>query len=148
MEKRTLDEETKKALQGYAPFSTDAVINFTPIQWPKVDLDFIPVFHLRSFSQSETSQLRMNYRKLSDKPTDDEYAAVSDANLQLVRKCVVGWENLFDAGTGMEILYKEDSDKGCDKDLWVRLPVWLVRVLLEGVRKISGLTPIDELGLR
>lgn len=141
---RKLDEETRKKLLGYAPFSTSVSITYTPSQWPDVPEMFRPKFYLRSFTQAELTQLKANYRAL----TDANGSEIGEQNMDLVRQCVTGWKDLYDLGTCDELVYTVDATGGCDKDQWKRLPVWLVREIMDEVRKMSGLVPVEDLGLK
>jgi len=148
MEKRILDEATRKSLQGYVPFSVDSTADFTPDQFKAVkDETLRPIFSVRSFKQSEMQELKKNNAR-NDTEKPESINSISEANLQIVRGCVVGWINLFDAGTGGEIDFRAEATGGCDKGLWASFPVWLIRELMDYVRKISGLTSVDELGLK
>jgi hypothetical protein len=66
----------------------------------------------------------------------------------LVRGCLKGWVNLFDSGTGEEIEFSSDKDGGCAKNIWDIFPAWLIKSIMEYVKKISGLTSADELSLK
>lgn len=143
MEKRILTDGMRRRLLGFVPFSTNATIPFTP-PWPEVPVEFTPIFHIRSFSQEEMLQLKSNYRNLTDKNA----AETADLNLNLVRKCVKGWENFFDAGTCEEIAYQSEADLGCCMTIWKSLPSWLLRAIMDEVRKLSGLTSLEDLSLK
>jgi hypothetical protein len=148
-EKRILDESTRKSLLGYLPFSVSSSVDFTPEQFGALDENLRPVFYVRSFKQSEIQELRKNYASIGNTKKSEAIQQISDDNLQVVRRCLVGWRNLFDAGTGEEIEYTKDTDdNGCDKKIWSTFPVWLVRELMEYIRKISGLTSVEELSLK
>lgn len=148
IEKRILDEATRKLLEGYVPFSVNSTVNFTPNQFNAIlDESLRPIFCVRSFKQSEIQELKKNYASY-DSTKPETVDQISETNLQIVRGCVMGWRNLFDAGTGGEIIYKTDPSGGCEKSIWETFPVWLVRELMDYIRKISGLTAVEELGLK
>jgi hypothetical protein len=139
---RVLDEATRKELLGYLPFSTEVTIEWSPQEIPEA---YRPTFILRSLTQAEMSQLRINGFAASHVAvTDEAIIQKADANVDLICNCVKGWRNFFDAGTGAEILYEESTYR----DIVKRLPLWLSRSMLNYVKKISGLTAIEDLGLK
>ena len=149
--KRILDEVTKKALLGYLPFdvnqTTELVIEDIPIK------EFQPKFHVRCLTQSEALQLRSNSTSLSlldsaSKDYGDRAHGLLDATADLIRSCVMGWSNLYDVGTAKEIEFKSDIAGGADKDLYRSLPVWMKTKIVVFCKKISGLTQVEELGLK
>lgn len=149
MTKRILDEKTRQELLGYAPFSSDCKILFTPEEYKNIkDENFRPVFDVRSLNQSELSQLKHNSREVTDRATVENITIIADKNLNVIRKCVLGWKNLFDVGTMEEIEFVADSSGGCDEKLFCQLPVWLQRGILEFVKKISGLSEPEELSIK
>jgi hypothetical protein len=147
-EKRILDEETRKALQGYVPFSIDCTSNYTPEEYNPLDESLRPIFTLRPLNQSEMIQLKKNSMGYSTTSTPEQINKIADDNMDLIRKCVKSWINLFDAGTGQEIDYLPDQTGGCLKELFSQLPVWVIRSLTEYVKRISGLSMADDLGLK
>jgi hypothetical protein len=150
MTKRILDEETRKLLQGYTPFSVDATVNFIPqIYIDNIkDSSLHPIFKIRCMKQSETTQLKANYASSLKDKSDESIAKIASDNLSIIRACILGWSNLYDSGTGEEIEFKADPAGGADKTLWEILPRWLITSLMEYVKKISGLSLIDELSLK
>lgn len=150
MTKRILDEATRKALQGYTPFSCDATTLHTPEVFEKSNIpkEFHPVFKIRCLKQSELVQLKANFASILKDPSDTNNNAVSEANSQIIRACVLGWDNLYDSGTGDLIEPKMDTNGGVDKDQWAKLPVWIVTDLFEKVRLISGISKVDNLSLK
>jgi len=154
MDKRILDDATKKALRGYLPFSinctTDLSLNeIVPEQYRlRISAEFIPTFTVRPFTQSESSQIRKNAYSIPENATSEQYRTIADLNLQIVRNCVTGWKNLFDVGTGEEIIYRADPSGGCDKDIFALLPEFIGVGLMKEIRKISGLSTVEALGLK
>lgn len=149
MSKRILDEEARKQLLGYVPFSLDCRITYTPKEFLSIaDETLRPVFELRSLNQAELIQLKKNSMGLKRDSTNEEVSRMAEANTQLIRACVLGWNNLFDAGSGEEIEYISSTSGGCEEVLFKRLPVWVVRSIMEYVRTISGLTDAEDLSLK
>jgi hypothetical protein len=139
MDKRILDEATRKALEGYIPFSTNCTVEISltdliPKDQLTIGKDYIPVFTIRSFTQAEAQQFKSSQNEATLK--------------NLVRVCLMGWVNLFDAGTKEEISYRSDPAGGCDKNLFEQLPEFYSASLLKNVMKISGLSTIEALGLK
>lgn len=144
--KRILDEETRRQLIGYVPFSTKVTIDITPEQFDKIaDKNIVPVFSVRSLTQGEMQEIRSNYALYNEKSTSDNLQAIAEKNSDIIRHCVTGWINLFDAGTGEEIDF---DGKECSRELWDLLPQWLQAWLMNFIRKISGMSNADELGLK
>lgn len=149
MAKRILDEEARKALLGYVPFSIDCRIPYTPKEFSSIpDETLRPIFELRSLNQAELIQLKKNSMGLKRDSSNEDVSRMADANTQLIRACVLGWSNLFDAGSGEEIEYTASPTGGCEEILFKRLPVWVVRSIMEQVRTISGLTDAEDLSLK
>jgi hypothetical protein len=137
--KHILDEATRKALFGMVPFSCEVTTNFTPEEFSKgkIPSEFHPIFSIRSFSQSEMSQLKQNSQKYTKDSTAEEISKISNDNFDLVSSCVTGWSNLVDAGTMEDIAYSKEAFK--------TLPSWMKVSIMGFVKKISGLTPVEEL---
>ena len=149
MTKRILDEETRKALLGYVPFSSDCSISFTPEQFLKIkDESLRPSFKLRSMTQAEMIQLKRNSSGYHN-ATPEKLLQIADANLTLIRGCVIGWENLFDSGSGNEIEFvPAATGSGCDEKLFRILPDWLTVEVMDFVKTISGLSSPEEISIK
>ncbi len=152
MEKRVLTDEVRKALISKVPFSVSATIEYTPPTYLTKtkdaqgnDLDYVipeeyrPVFTLRSFTKIEMDTIKKNIT--TNKSPDERYIR------DITRKVIVGWANLFDAGSMQDIEYKSDTTGGCDKDLWDMIPLQVVSEILTYVSQISGLLPTERVGL-
>jgi len=143
-EKRVMDEETKKKMHGLLPFSTKSTIKYTPeVYGDDVPEDFKPVFTIRPYSREEVK----GARKILGSITDNNVEKEDELN-EWSRKVVVGWENLYDAGSGEEIEYVQDSTGGADKELYDVLPVTVKALILVQAVKISGLLDLSKLGLK
>jgi hypothetical protein len=154
MEKRILDEKTKKALQGYLPFSSDVTIDFTPEEFQtndttfsgtkvcKIPAEFQPKFAIRSMTKKEKEEytaIYANVKKDADgKTPDSEWKAVGEKMSKVYQACLKGWRDFFDAGTGEEIQYGD----------WDMLPGWIQLSIAAEIRKISNLTPVEMLSLK
>ena len=148
MTKRILDEETRKALLGYVPFSSDCSIPFTPDEFNQVkDESLRPVFSVRSMTQAEHAQIKHNSAGYAG-ATPDKIKQIGDANLAVIRGCVIGWKNLFDAGSGEEIEFIPAASGGCDEKLFKIIPDWLTVKILDFIRTISGLSAPEELSTK
>lgn len=150
MAKRILDEATRKALQGYTPFSVDASVEFIPELFSnsKLDKTLHPIFKVRCMKQNEIIQLKANYSSITKDDSTDNVTTMASNNSHITRACVLSWDNFFDSGSGEEIEYKSDTTGGVDKDLWAKIPQWIVNSISEYVRKISGLSAVNELSLK
>ena len=143
MEKRILDEATKKALQGYNPFSSDETIDFTPEAYlDKVAVTFQPKFSIRSMTQDEKTAYTSIYanapKDKDGKTSDAEWKIVGEKVSKIYQACLQGWRDFFDAGTGEEII---------STGSWDSLPSWIQLSIAAEIRKISNLTPVEMLSL-
>jgi len=149
MAKRVLDEQTRRVLLGYVPFSTEATIRYTPDEFINIaDATLRPIFVVRSFTQAEALQLRTISMSYSKDNTNEQTLKLSQDILQVSRGCVLGWSNLFNAGTGEEIEFKGDTNGACVSELYAILPEWLKRSISEYIKKISGLNEPEILSLK
>ena len=140
-EKRVLDEETRKKLYGYVPFSTDATVNFTPEEFNAIsDVTLRPIFQVRSFAQAELTQTRINYRSYNPDGKAEENEAIVEKNRVILCGCISGWSNYFDSGTGEEIEYNEENKK--------KLPDWIVIRIADFIKKISTINAPENLSLK
>ena len=140
-EKRILDEETRKLLQGYTPFSTEVTVPFTPEEFDNIaDATLRPVFQLTAFTQAQKDQISVNSKAYDKDMPQEKIFEIAAANKEVLRGCVKGWSNLYDAGTGEEIAF---SKEGFD-----RLPGFIISGIRASVEKISGLSEITKLSLK
>jgi hypothetical protein len=152
MEKRILTDDVRKALISKVPFSQSALIDYTPPTYLIREKDsegkdgeylipeeYRPVFKLRSFSKTEMDGIKKNIT--ASKAPDEKYIR------DITSKVVMGWTNLYDAGTMEDLEYKADITGGCDKVLWDLMPLQIVSEVLTYVSQISGLLPTERVGL-
>jgi hypothetical protein len=140
--KRVLTEEQKKELLGYVPFSCSASDLYTPDEFKAVKEDLRPIFDLRPLNQAEMTQIKKNSLGYTRDSTPDQVNAIADNNKEIIRECIKSWTNLYDAGSGEEIDFKKD------KELFNRLPNWLINSITDRIRRISGLSSAEDLGLK
>lgn len=145
MEKRVLTPEIREALLSKVPFSVNARVSYTPKTYRTkkenteeyvIPVEYQPVFEVRSFTREEIPQVRKVATK-GDEVGIREWS----------RKVVMGWSNMFDAGTMEELDYKVDPTGGCDKDLFSTIPETVSADILMYASSISGLLDKDKLGL-
>lgn len=143
-----ISEETRQALQGLAPFSTRSTIDFTPESYRiKRDGVYIveesawPVFKIRPWTKGEAGHIRKSMPKYADSRDDSEIR-------EYVRRAVVGWENLIDAGTGELIEYVEEQNGGASKELFDIFPSALVTDILNKSLAISGIVDMERAALK
>jgi hypothetical protein len=141
--------EIKEFLESRMPFSPSAVVDYTPEMFLKeheidgvktkiLPDEFIPVFKIRSLRKDEKEALR---RALLDVNKNQE--AIKD----VCRKCVLGWDNVFDLGTKLTYEYKADPAGGCDKEVFAYLTTSVISDICMYLSKISGLIDVDKMGL-
>lgn len=143
---RILTEEERHKLIGLAPFSTEATIEYMPEPFKKVDASLQPIFILRGFSIEE----KRLATKAVNESMKDWTIEKDDKVKDVMRKCIVGWKNLFDVGNGKEIEFTVESasDSGASKKLFASLPSPVVADLLLFLIKISGLVDAEKMGLK
>jgi hypothetical protein len=141
MEERKLTEELREKMLGNLPFSVNATKWITPEKFKDIEEEFRPSFEVKAFNKTEATQAKKYFSDIKN--------AKEDAVIDLLRKKVVNWKNVFDVGTGLEIIYKaDDTNGGCDKELFSSLPSIIIGDILWQVTKISGLLDTDKLGLK
>lgn len=64
---------------------------------------------------------------------------------RLACSCIMGWSNFLNA-EGQSVQYK-GNDKGIDPDMWGMIPDQAVDGIVGYINKISGLLPIERIGL-
>jgi len=148
MEKHVLTEEVRRELLGLVPFAAGSVDDFTPPQYLKKSAEgeylipekFRPVFKVRGFTVEE----KRNVAKILTAIKETDEAVVVEA----ARKVVTGWKNLFDAGSGNEIVFKAAPDGGADPELFSGIPAAIIGTILFHASKISGIIAAEKLSLK
>jgi hypothetical protein len=140
-EKRILDEATRAQLRGFTPFSTEATISFTPEEFENIaDVTLRPAFQLSPFTQAQKDQIAVNSKSYAPDMPQEKIFEIAAANKEVLRGCVKGWSNLYDAGTGEEIEFS--------KEAFNTLPGFIISGIRTSVEKISGLSEVTKLGLK
>jgi len=141
MEERKLTDELREKMLGNLPFSVNATLWYTPSKFKEIEEEFRPTFEIKAFNKTEATQAKKIF--LDMKNTKEE------AVTELIRKKVVNWKNVFDVGTGSEILFSADPvNGGCNKELFESLPASVTGDILFKLSQISGILDIDKLGLK
>jgi hypothetical protein len=149
-----LNEETKKALQGYLPFSCKCSVEFTPelLLGSKVPENFLPKFKVRPLTKDEKTQIDSVYKNLPKKTEDmlsQDWAEVGKSLVPIFRGCLIGWRDFFDLGSGEEIVFTpETAGGGCSNESWDVIPSWMHDPIRLFIRTISCLTPVEALSLK
>jgi len=136
-----LTEDMKREMQGLLPISYTAVVEFTPEEIKKVDEILWPVFKLRRMTKAESLEIRRLASASGDAISNEEKV------LNVVRKCVVGWDNLIDMSTGDEIPYVQENGE-LSKSLWDMMSITCITAIMNKVSLISGLLNSEKLGLK
>jgi len=145
-----LTPEVRAALLSKIPFSVNATTEYTPKPYMtkikdsegkdtdeySIPEEFRPVFTVRPFTKQESYDVKKVCTKGEEKGIQE-----------WTRKVVIGWKNMFDAGTLEEIEYKADPSGGADKDYFGTIPEYVVADILMYVSSISGILDKDKLGL-
>jgi hypothetical protein len=142
MSKLELTKEMKEELHGLMPISCSSRISFTPAIFKKLDESMWPVFILRKMTKKETMDLRRASGGAGDSFTNE------DKVLDIIRKCVLGWSNMYDGETGEEILFAGEADGCLTKDLWDMLPLPVITAVMNKVSVISGLIEAEKRSLK
>lgn len=143
-----LDEATRQKLLTRLPFSRNSTIDFTPKVYLTKALDangveteefeipeeYRPVFKCRPFSIQDKA-------KIKDKNPDDKVLK------EVIRKNIIGLEQMYDAGTMEEITFKADEDNCMSLDQFETIPVMIQRELFSFIAGISGLSSYERSGL-
>jgi hypothetical protein len=148
MEKRILTEEVRRELLGLVPFSVNSTDDFTPAVFLKkngngefiLPEEFRPVFKIRCFTVEEKRKVTKMLVNIKE--------AAEETVRESTRTVVVGWKNLFDAGSSQEIVFKPAQDGGADPELFSGIPASVAGALLFHASKISGIIDAEKLGLR
>lgn len=143
-EKRMTKEEEIELL-GLLPFDDEAVDKSVPERFLKLPKSDRPVLHIRSLTAKEKRQIERLQRKLNEelmrKIKNEDIASDDDIEDELRecgRKMLVGWDNMKTA-TRKKLEFRPDPEGGCSKDLWDKLPVWLMVWVINRGLLISGL---------
>lgn len=140
-----MTDEIREQLYGVLPFSQDSSVEYIPQAFKDVPDDFRPVFILRSFTKPEENQVR---RTLGRMKSDSDTVSIESQAQDTVRKCLLGWKNLWDVGSGQTVEYESDPSGGCSKTCFERLPSLIIVDLFLYIGKISGMMDIEKKGLR
>ncbi len=129
--KLKLTDEMKQKLYGYT--LAKGTLKY------KVEIDedlpkeFIPVFEVRNLTNDEYN----TFKKLSADAEDD--TEVEKSMLELVRKCIVGWENLIDIANEVYILFEGDENGGANKEIFDELPLTIKLGIFNFIMKLNGI---------
>jgi len=146
MSDRILTDEVRELLLGDMPFSASSTIDFTPKQYLKKGADgklllpeeFIPVFKVRGFTEKQKNESKRCIKNVEES---------ADQIQDLTRMCIDGWSGMYELGSREELVYKEDVNKGVDKELYKRIPEAILTDVFLYICKISGLLDTTLLGL-
>jgi hypothetical protein len=141
MEERRLSDELREKLQGSLPFSVNATTWVIPEKFKDVEIDYQASFEIKPFNKDEATKAKKIFQDIKN--------AKEEVIIDILRKKVVNWKNVFDVGTGEEIVFEADPvNGGCKKELFEAFPATIIGDLLFKVSKISGLLDVDKLGLK
>lgn len=155
MERKEMDEETRKLLTGLAPFSINSKIDFTPESYKTkkrdaegkvleeylIDESFWPTITIRPWSRKETLE---SVKALTKFQNDMDDTGIRE----LVRKATVGWNNLIDVSKNEEITFEAEADGGAKKSVFESFPLTLILDISHKIGNISGLNKDERLGLK
>lgn len=145
------NDDIKKQLIGLLPFDEDATDRYTPGPFEKVPEEFRPVFELRPLKQVERDRMSLYINKLAALENSDKQKDLSELNdkmNEIVRQCIVGFDNLYDIGAQKFIDYQADSAGGLLKSIWKKIPESVKSNLYYRINGISGLFYSESVALR
>jgi len=129
--KLRLTKEVKAKLLGFAVVTGS--VEFSP-EIKDLDEEFIPVFTVRNINNKEYNKIKALY---SGKSADE--AKSEEVMLDIVRKCVIGWDKLIDISTEDFVEFKAEASGGVDKDLFEIIPLGVKLQIFSFIMSITGL---------
>lgn len=156
MEKRILTEEQKKLLTGYLPFNCKNTIEFVPSLFENFDVEIRPSFKVRSLTNLEQNQLKINsakyWEEIEGKSQEQIVLITSKLGTEsedIIYKCILGFSNFFDAGSGEEIIFERTSNENyISIEQYRIIPEWIKTEIIMFIRKISCLSAPEKLSLK
>lgn len=104
MEKIVMTEELRKQMAGLLPMNSSSTYKYTPDVFSSVDESFRPVFEIKQFNN--ITMLKVKELVVKDLDTNKKKFTIKDMDdrnteyMKLLHGVLVGWENLYDLGTG------------------------------------------------
>lgn len=122
-----MTEEVRKQLVGLAPMRNNATIEYTPPMYDNVDEGFRAVFEIRQFTNGEVDDITEFFSKKKKE------SIVTKKSMEFLHLVLVGWETVYDLGTGEQIEYDGELDT------MMSLPTKVLTSILDYAIKITGL---------
>lgn len=132
MTKRIMDDATRKKLMGLLPFAPGSHANFTPDEFAGVDSEFRPVFYIRSLTSDALAKFRLEVQKRE--ATDIVYIEALSSG------ALVGWDNLVDIVSGVEIPYTKEAVAALPERL-------IMSIFMKVLEYTNGPTEQEKTGL-
>lgn len=104
MEKIKMTDELRKQMAGLLPMNSSSTYKYTPDVFMSVDEAFRPVFEIKQFNNMSmlkvkelvVQELDTTKKKINIKEVD----ARNTEYMKLLHSILVGWDNLYDLGSG------------------------------------------------
>jgi hypothetical protein len=146
MTDRILTPEIRDKLLGIMPFSEKASLWIVPDKYKSIeDEQFRASFEIRSFTKDEIRTAKKLLLAIKDSNSLSKEPEI----IELTRKKVINWKNLFDLGTMEEIVFAtSEEDDGASKKLFESIPASIQGQIFFEVIRISGLIDIEKVSLK
>jgi len=104
MEQIKMTDELRKQMAGLLPMNRTSTYKYTPEAFDSIDESFRPVFEIKQFTNMSmlkvkelvVKEIDTNKKKINIKDIDDR----NTEYMKLLHEGLVGWDNLYDLGTG------------------------------------------------
>lgn len=109
MEQIKMSDELRKQMAGLLPMNNTSTYKFTPEIFEKFDEAFRPVFEIKQFNNLSMLKVKeMIYNEYGSNKKKIDIKDIENKNIEymkLVHDVLIGWENLYDLGTGDLFVY-------------------------------------------
>lgn len=139
MKQIKMTDELRKQMAGLLPMTKSSTYKYTPTMFMVVDEEYRPVFEIKQFTNEDMIKVKElvikeidtgNKKKINIKEIDDR----NTEYMKLLFNVLVGWDNLYDLGTGNEFVFDGNFET------MISLPENVRTDLLSESLKISGFT--------
>ena len=124
-----LTPEMKKKLAGLLPCNNDFTVEYTPESVKELDKEFQYSFTLKPWNNNEMTNIS---KKMSGTPDDSTI-------LDLIRKQIVGLNNLINLSTEECVEYAEDDKGSLTKEIFDTVPQRVKLEIFTELTRISGI---------
>ena len=138
MNKIVMTDEVRRQMAGLLPMNSSSTYKYTPDLFKDIPEEFRPVFEIKQFTNMEilkakeliVSELGSPKKKVVIKEVDERNAEY----MKLCHNVLVGWDNLYDLGSGELFIYDGKYET------MMSIPEAVRTDILSEALKISGFT--------